>query len=135
MAIMIWNETYSVGVRELDDQHKALIRMINEMQYAMNNDKGQEAISSIVKQMFDYMEVHFTTEEGYMQRCDYPGLLAHQQKHGEFRDKAKDLGDRVNSGEFVLSFEIIQFLSDWLQNHIMVTDMKYTSLFKEKGFS
>ena len=133
MAIMIWNETYSVGVSELDEQHKVLIHMINEMHYAMNNDQGQEAISSIVSQMFDYMEVHFTTEEGYMQKCDYAGLLAHQQKHEEFRVKVKDLGERVNAGEFVLSFEIIQFLSDWLQKHIMVTDMKYTALFAEKG--
>ena len=133
MAIMIWNETYSVGVRELDEQHKSLIHMINEMHYAMNNDKGQEAISSIVEQMFDYMETHFRTEEGYMQQCDYLGLLAHQQQHEEFRGKARDLRERVNMGEFVLSFEIVQFLSDWLQKHIMVTDMKYTSLFAEKG--
>ncbi len=133
MAIMVWNETYSVGVRELDDQHKNLIRMINEMHYAMNNDKGQEAISSIVDQMFHYMEVHFTTEEGYMQEHAYLGYIAHQKQHEEFRAKARDLRERVNSGEFVLSFEIVQFLSDWLQKHIMVTDMKYTSLFAEKG--
>ena len=135
MAIMIWNETYSVGVRELDEQHKALIRMINEMHYAMNNDKGQETISSIVDQMFSYMELHFASEEGYMQQCGYLGLAAHQKQHEEFRAKARDLRKRVRAGEFVLSFEIVQFLSDWLQSHIMVTDMKYTSLFAEKGLS
>ena len=133
MAIMIWNETYSVGVRELDDQHKALLHMINEMHYAMNNDKGQDAISSIVEQMFKYMELHFSTEEGYMDQCGYLGLLAHQAQHEEFRAKARDLRERVNAGEFVLSFEIVQFLSGWLQSHIMVTDMKYTTLFAEKG--
>ncbi len=135
MAIMIWNQSYSVGVQELDEQHKSLIRMINEMHYAMNNDKGQEAISSIVEQMFDYMELHFTTEEGYMQQYGYLGLQAHQRQHEEFRVKARDLRERVNAGEFVLSFEIVQFLSDWLQSHIMVTDKKYTSLFAEKGLS
>lgn len=135
MAVMIWNESYSVGVRELDEQHKALIRMINEMHYAMNNDKGQEAISTIVDQMFAYMETHFSTEEGYMQQHNYLGYLAHQKEHEEFRAKARDLRERVRAGEFVLSFEIVQFLSDWLQKHIMVTDMKYTSLFAEKGLS
>ncbi len=133
MAIMIWNQSYSVGVTELDEQHKSLIRMINEMHYAMNEDKGQEAISTIVEQMFGYMEGHFTTEEGYMQQLGYLGLQAHQREHEEFRAKALDLRNRVNRGEFVLSFEVVQFLSDWLQNHIMVTDMKYTSLFAEKG--
>lgn len=133
MAIMIWNESYSVGVRELDEQHKSLIHMINEMHYAMNNDKGQEAISLIVEQMFHYMEVHFSTEEGYMQQHAYPAYAAHQKQHEEFRAKARDLRERVSTGEFILSFEIVQFLSDWLQKHIMVTDMKYTSLFSEKG--
>lgn len=133
MPIMIWNQDYSVGVRELDEQHKALIRMINEMHYAMNNDRGQEAISAIVEQMFDYMETHFTTEEGYMQRFHYPGLQTHQRQHEEFRAKARDLRQRVNQGEFVLSFEIVRFLSDWLQNHIMVTDKKYTTHFAENG--
>ena len=133
MAIMIWNESYSVGVSELDEQHKKLIHMINEMHYAMNNDKGQEAISTIVEQMYDYMELHFSTEEGYLEQHGYLGLMAHQQEHEEFRSKARDLRERVNNGEFVLSFEIVQFLSDWLQKHIMVVDMKYTSLLAEKG--
>ncbi len=133
MAIMIWNETYSVDVRELDDQHKSLIHMINEMHYAMNNDKGQEAISSIVEQMFDYMELHFTFEEGLLRQYGYLGLQAHQQKHEEFRSKARDLRERNSKGEFVLSFEIVQFLSDWLQTHIMVTDKKYSAFFVKKG--
>ncbi len=135
MAIMIWNASYSVGVQELDEQHKELIRMINEMHYAMNQDKGQEAIRSIVDQMFDYMELHFSTEEGYMEKYSYLGLPAHQKQHEEFRSKARDLRQRVAAGEFVLSFEIVQFLSTWLQNHIMVTDKKYTSLFAENGLS
>ena len=135
MAIMIWNESYSVGVGELDEQHKALIRMINEMHYAMNNDKGQEAIAIIVEQMFDYMEIHFSTEEGYMRQYSYLGYAAHAKEHEVFRAKARDLRQRVSEGEFVLSFEIVQFLSDWLQKHIMVSDMKYTSLFAEKGLT
>lgn len=133
MAILIWNQSYSVGVRELDEQHQALLRMINEMHYAMNNDKGQEAISAIIEQMFDYMETHFATEEGYMRQCGYLGLPAHQREHEEFRSKARELKQRVEAQEFVLSFEIVQFLSDWLQNHIMVTDMKYTTLLAEQG--
>ena len=133
MAIMLWNSTYSVGVRELDDQHKGLIHMINEMHYAMNQDKGQEAISSIVEQMFDYMETHFSTEEAYLQKFGDPSLPAHQRQHEEFRGKARDLRQRVRQQEFILSFEIVQFLSDWLQNHIMVTDMKYASLLAQKG--
>jgi len=83
--------------------------------------------------MFDYMESHFTTEERYMSDSGYIGLTAHQQKHEEFRVKARDLRSRIKAGEFVLSFEIVRFLSEWLQNHIMVTDKKYTTLFAEKG--
>jgi hemerythrin-like metal-binding protein len=68
-----------------------------------------------------------------MQKFSYLGLPAHQKAHEEFRVKTRDLHERVRAGEFVLSFEIVQFLSDWLQKHILVVDMKYTSLFAEKG--
>jgi len=70
-----------------------------------------------------------------MKQYNYIGYPAHAKEHEVFRAKARDLRQRVSKGEFVLSFEIVQFLSDWLQKHIMVSDMKYTSLFSEKGLT
>ncbi|NOY12292.1 MAG: hemerythrin family protein [Deltaproteobacteria bacterium] len=133
MPIITWEKSYSVGVDELDGHHKQLINMINELYYAMKNDRGQSLVNDIISDMLSYAEMHFEIEEGYMRRCEYLGMLQHFREHEHFIKKAQDLARRSKEGEFVLSFEVIQFLSDWLKSHILETDMKYVPLFKEKG--
>lgn len=135
MPVITWKEEYSVGVRELDQGHKQLIAMINELHYAMQNDSGQKVVTGIIVEMIQYAKDHMTLEESYMQQVSYLGLLQHHREHKNFIDKANDLKLRSEGGEFVLSFEVLQFLSDWLKEHILETDMKYVPLFKEQGLS
>ena len=134
MPIITWENGYSVGVAEIDDHHKQLINMINELYFAMTNDRGQKLVSSIIGDMLNYAKMHFTIEEGYMRQCHYLGVLPHYREYEKFVAKAQDLLRRSEEGEFVLSFEVIQFLSDWLKSHILETDMKYVATFKESGF-
>ena len=133
MPIISWKPEYSVGVAELDKHHQRLINMINELHLAMSNDRGQQLIRTIIKEMLDYAKMHFAIEEGYMRQCEYLGLLGHYREHENFIKKAQDLKQRSEGGEFVLSLEIIQFLSDWLKSHILETDKKYMATFKDKG--
>lgn len=133
MAIISWEQKYSVGVVELDNQHKQLINMINELYFAMSNDRGQQVVDDIIKDMLGYAKMHFNVEEAYMRQVEYLGSLQHFREHERFVEKAQEMAKRCENGEFVLSFEVIQFLSDWLQGHILETDMKYVSVFKETG--
>ncbi len=133
MPVIFWKDEYSVGVAELDGHHKKLISMINELHLAMNSDRGQRLVKTIISEMLDYARMHFEIEEGYMRQVEYLGLLGHFREHENFVNKARDLQQRSEEGEFVLSLEVIQFLSDWLKTHILETDMKYVPLFKEKG--
>ena len=133
MPIIAWEEKYSVGVVEIDSDHKKLISMINQLHLAMNNGQGQVIISTIIADMLDYAKIHFTKEEGYMQRAEYLGQLQHLREHEGFLLKTHDLKKRSESGEFVLSLEVVQYLSDWLKCHILESDMKYVPAFKQKG--
>lgn len=133
MPIISWKEEYSVGVIELDGHHKKLISMINELHLAMTSDRGQHMVKTIIGDMLDYAKMHFEIEEGYMRQAEYLGLLGHLREHENFVDKTQDLKHRSEDGEFVLSLEVIQFLSDWLKHHILEADMKYAPIFKEKG--
>jgi hemerythrin-like metal-binding protein len=133
MAIIRWEQNFSVGVEELDNHHKQLISMINELYFAMSNDRGQQVVESIIKDMLDYAKMHFKVEEGLMKKCEYLGSLQHYREHEKFVAKAQDMAQRSEEGEFVLSFEVIQFLSDWLRNHILETDKKYAPVFKQCG--
>ena len=134
MAIISWELKYSVGVVELDNHHKQLIKMINELYFAMSKDRGQKIVAEIIKEMHDYAKMHFKVEEGYMRQAGYLGTLKHFREHEKFVEKAQEMSQRCAEGEFVLSFEVIQFLSDWLKGHILEADMKYVEILKEKGF-
>lgn len=132
MTIISWSQDYSVGVVELDNHHKQLIKMINELYFAMRNDRGQQVVAAIVKEIGDYARMHFQTEEKYMRKVEYLGLLKHIREHKGFVEKAQEMAQRCEEGEFILSFEVIQFLSDWLKNHILESDMKYAAALKNK---
>jgi hemerythrin len=83
--------------------------------------------------MVDYAAVHFGTEEKYMRQYQFPGHLKHKAEHDSFAEKAADLKARVDGKGFVLTINVLNFLKDWLQNHILVTDKKYSDHFNGCG--
>jgi hemerythrin len=130
---MVWQDIYSVDIREIDDQHKNLIGMINELHEAMKSGKGREVVSGILKKMIEYASTHFGTEEKYMNEFAFPGYSQHKAEHEAFAIKVVDFQQKYNNGSLALTFEVMDFLEKWLVKHIQGTDKKYVPFFHSKG--
>ena len=132
MALLKWDDSYSVNVREIDQQHQQLIRMLNEF-YAHIEQDSKGAFRTLLDSLVDYTQYHFSTEEKYFAQYGYPDADAHIQTHKNFTGKVLDVRERLLNGQMVLSVEITSFLKNWLTDHIKGADKAYGRHFNEHG--
>jgi hemerythrin-like metal-binding protein len=132
MAFMKWDDSLSVNIREIDLQHQKLISMINEFYEHVGKDSGQ-AFRTLLDSLVEYTEYHFSTEEKYFKRFEYPKSDTHIDMHRKFTEKVLEVRKSLNQGKFVISLEITSFLKDWLTHHIKQADKGYSRFFNDHG--
>ena len=133
MALMTWSDNLSVNIKEIDEQHKKLVGMVNELHDAMKTGHGATVTGSILTGLIQYVGTHFATEEKYMTQHAYPDLPKHKAEHAGLTKKAVDLQKQFQEGKPVLTVELLSFLKSWLTNHIMGADKKYGPYLNSKG--
>lgn len=133
MAFFAWSDSYSVGVQSIDDQHKKLIQLTDDLFSAMKTGKGNEQVGGIVSSLIDYTLTHFAYEEKAMQAANYPGYLQHHKLHEDLVKKVKEFQAKFQTGNTMLSVDLLNFLKTWLINHIQGDDKKYLPYLVAKG--
>lgn len=129
MVLIEWDENMSVGIPKIDSQHKQLVKMINDLNSAMREGKSKDVLGGVVAELMKYAQVHFQTEEEYFLKYSYKDREAHEREHFDFITRVFDFKKKFDANEVGLSIEIMHFLSNWLVNHIRVTDMKFKGVF------
>jgi hemerythrin-like metal-binding protein len=133
VSFIEWSPRYDVNVTAIDEQHRRLVEMINELYVAMVERRASEAVRQTVDQMVDYARDHFALEEAHMADHAYPEFERHRAEHARFTRKAAELQARLAGGTLVLSLEVISYLRDWLTNHIVRSDKQLGSFLNGCG--
>ncbi len=128
-----WDESFMVGIAEIDRQHKLLVDIVNELYYEAGNNCSHEMLGRILNGLVEYTKTHFAYEEGLLAMHGYPDLGPHQLKHKKLVARVMEFQGRVTANDESVLEELLQFLKNWLANHIQGTDKKYVPFLKEKG--
>ena len=135
MEVINWSNELSVGVKEMDDQHKKLIGMINRLIKEQKTLTDQKTIAELLTEMTDYAQVHFRAEEYLMAEYGYDQKAVQEKQHQAFIDKTISFYSAADLGPNILSTALLDYLSIWLVEHILKQDMKYKEFFRSKGLS
>ena len=134
MSKITWDESLSIGVELIDEQHKKWIEQINNVQAAIEARRGMPQVAGTLDFLVDYTQFHFSTEEKYMSQTGYSELENHRARHEELKSTLDELVEdfRQEGVTEKLSEAIGTFLGNWLRNHIRVVDQAFAAFLKEK---
>lgn len=131
-----WRDTYSVNVEAIDEQHKMLFKLGRDLSdiVSVKGDHFDE-IMEILNKLRDYTVFHFNFEEEMMEKYDYHDLEKHRFEHKFFIKKINELydEDEVDEEQKKVTMEIITFIANWIENHILKTDQRYSKFLNDKG--
>jgi len=126
--LVTWSATYSVGIKLIDDQHKELLNLVNDMYNHVNNDNEEAErayFQGIIRQVVDYVKIHFATEEKIMKGTKFKGYAGHKRVHDSFILSVVDIIKKFDEGKRVSLIYFTNFIKDWILTHIAIMDKQY----------
>lgn len=125
MSNIIWKESFSIGIRVIDDQHRKLMEIINELYDAQRIGTSQFIMNGVINRLEDYTIYHFKLEEEMQSLNLYPNFNQHIEEHQEFIGKLSKFKQDSIRNNLLLSIKTIDFLKDWTINHILGSDREF----------
>ncbi len=133
MEYIEWISDYSVGVSQFDEEHKQLIKFINNLNSSVLAGSAHFTMKEILTSLVNYTKIHFKHEEDFMLLYDYPNRENHKKEHDDLTKQVTEFYDEFLSGKSKITLALLKFLSDWLVNHILGSDMAYKNFFMSKN--
>jgi len=135
MTQITWKNSYSVNIPSIDEQHKELITVLNELYEASKNGMAQTILAAILEKLTKYSITHFQYEENLMEKHGFDKIEEHKDEHRKFIEQLQSFTGQAAKGNLILSLKTIDFLKDWLINHTLGTDHDYSEFLVSKGVS
>ncbi|MCB1918799.1 MAG: hemerythrin family protein [Candidatus Competibacteraceae bacterium] len=128
-----WSDELSVGIEEIDAQHKVLVDLLNEIHEAIQQGRTVQTTKGIIDRLGEYTRVHFAVEESLMRILHYPDYERHKEEHDKLIAQLADVHAKWEKGKGAVGIELTHFLKNWLAEHIMEGDKRYTAHFLAQG--
>ena len=128
MAYIVWKDSFNIGVKEMDDQHKLFASYINELYEAMQLGKEADVVAPLLDKLTDYSKTHFAAEEKMLKYNNYPMLKTQIKQHEYFVSELITLKSSYQN-KTQTAQDMLLFVKDWLLHHITTEDLKYAELF------
>jgi hemerythrin len=133
MVFMPWSEQFVLGIESIDRQHQWLVEAANRLCSQVESEEPDDAaMREILEGLADYTVNHFILEEDLFNRLGYPETEEHKKEHDSFTNMAIHLLLDFENGKPVTK-DVLEFLKNWLKNHILVVDKAYAPFLKERG--
>lgn len=128
-----WNDDLGVGIKEIDEQHFNLVRIINAVDELENKGQLDRNAGKATYTLLTFAKFHFRTEQELMEKHGYPGIDEHKKSHSELLDEISRIHEMVERGEQVDFYPVYNFLNKWFNGHTKEHDIKYVGFFVKKG--
>ncbi len=122
MPIVTWCDQYSINVVEIDNQHKRMIELVNELHSAVESCIDKEDLGMMLTNLTEFTRLHFSSEEALMKKHNYPGLIWHQKEHRLLIQHLEQLVNAVSKGRKPTFYSDYDVSSDWALAHISEHD-------------
>jgi len=139
-VIVTWQDSYSVGIKLIDEQHMKLIKLTNKLfdscMSGHERSKSESIFLDVIQEVIDYVGYHFGTEEKIMEKINYPAYKMHKQEHMNFIKEVLIKVEEFRFGKINTALSFVYYLRDWVLHHIAVNDKKlgnYLLEMKRKG--
>jgi len=130
--LITWSDKFACGIKLIDDQHKELVELVNEMFNHVTGNGLQERdyFNRVIQEAVNYVKTHFATEEKLMLATKFPGYTEHKKEHESFILAVVDNINDYKAGKRLTLSTFTRFLKDWVLSHIALMDKKYFDYFK-----
>ncbi len=121
---MKWQNSFSTGIRKIDEEHKILVEMLNDLETSMYSDREDKVLASVLRNLVDYVKFHFKSEEEVMKKIGFPDLQRHRKLHKNLVHEVATILVDLKNGRAWSVPELVAFLQHWLLEHILGEDLK-----------
>lgn len=132
MSLIVWENSYSVNLPDIDEQHKKLIEIINQLYDAIKRGKGSEIINALLQDLLQYTEFHLNYEIQLMRKYEFEGVDEHEEIHNKLFKQVERLINQAKTDTFITSVDTLNFLMDWLMQHVCIHDKEFGEYINEK---